>query len=95
MKGKLHCKVSSVVFLRCSSCTGCFKRLVYKRCETDRRRQWLLLLCCVVVTDCKDDRISNLVPIIVGAALGALILIVLIAYLIGRKRSRRGYEQVW
>lgn len=47
------------------------------------------------VTDCKDDRaISNLVPIIVGAALGGLILIVLIAYLIGRKRSRRGYEQV-
>lgn len=51
--------------------------------------------CCVAVTDCKDDRaISNLVPIIVGAALGGLILIVLIAYLIGRKRSRRGYEQV-
>jgi len=48
------------------------------------------------VTECKDDRaISNLVPIIVGAALGGLILIVLVAYLIGRKRSRRGYEQVW
>jgi len=45
--------------------------------------------------ECKDDRaISNLVPIIVGAALGGLILIVLVAYLIGRKRSRRGYEQV-
>jgi len=45
--------------------------------------------------DCKDDRaVSNLVPIIVGGALGGLILIVLIAYLIGRKRSRRGYEQV-
>lgn len=47
------------------------------------------------VVDCKGDRaVSNLVPIIVGAALGGLILIVLIAYLIGRKRSRRGYEQV-
>lgn len=47
------------------------------------------------VMECKDDRaVSNLVPIIVGAALGGLILIVLIAYLIGRKRSRRGYEQV-
>lgn len=47
------------------------------------------------VVECKDDRaVSNLVPIIVGAALGGLILIVLIAYLIGRKRSRRGYEQV-
>lgn len=51
--------------------------------------------CCVAVTECSDDRaISNLIPIIVGAALGGLILIVLIAYLIGRKRSRRGYEQV-
>lgn len=47
------------------------------------------------VVDCKDDRaVSNLVPIIVGGALGGLILIVLIAYLIGRRRSRRGYEQV-
>jgi len=59
---------------------------------------WIIdsLLCsAVLVTDCKDDlAISNLVPIIVGAALGGLILIVLIAYLIGRKRSRRGYEQV-
>jgi len=51
--------------------------------------------CCVAVVECKDDRaVSNLVPIIVGAALGGLILIVLIAYLIGRRRSRRGYEQV-
>lgn len=43
---------------------------------------------------CKEDTISNLVPIIVGACLGGLIIIVLIAYLIGRKRSRRGYESV-
>jgi lysosomal-associated membrane protein 1/2 len=44
---------------------------------------------------CGDDtKVSNLVPIIVGACLAALILIVLIAYLIGRKRSRRGYESV-
>lgn len=54
-----------------------------------------VVICCVAVTECEDDRaVSNLVPIIVGAALGGLILIVLIAYLIGRKRSRRGYEQV-
>lgn len=44
---------------------------------------------------CGDDsKVSNLVPIIVGACLAALILIVLIAYLIGRKHSRRGYESV-
>lgn len=43
---------------------------------------------------CKEDTISNLVPIIVGACLGGLIIVVLVAYLIGRKRSRRGYESV-
>lgn len=43
---------------------------------------------------CEQDEVSQLVPIIVGAALGGLIVIVLIAYLIGRKRSRRGYESV-
>lgn len=46
------------------------------------------------VNKCKDDEVSQLVPIIVGAALGGLIIIVLIAYLIGRRRSRRGYESV-
>ncbi|ELU01239.1 hypothetical protein CAPTEDRAFT_225044 [Capitella teleta] len=43
---------------------------------------------------CKDDAVSNIVPIAVGAALGALVLIVLIAYLVGRRRSRQGYESV-
>lgn len=44
---------------------------------------------------CQDDTtVSNLVPIIVGACLGGLIVIVLVAYLIGRRRSRRGYESV-
>jgi lysosomal-associated membrane protein 1/2 len=47
-----------------------------------------------MVTCPEDTKVSNLVPIIVGAALGGLILIVLIAYLIGRRRSRHGYEQV-
>jgi len=46
------------------------------------------------VNHCSQDTVSQLVPIIVGAALGGLILVVLIAYLIGRKRSRRGYESV-
>jgi len=48
------------------------------------------------IESCSSDgsKVNNLVPIIVGACLGGLILIVLIAYLIGRKRSRHGYEQV-
>jgi len=46
------------------------------------------------INTCADDTVSNLVPIIVGACLGGLIVIVLIAYLVGRRRSRRGYESV-
>jgi lysosomal-associated membrane protein 1/2 len=46
---------------------------------------------------CPADRKTNdLVPIIVGACLAALVVIVLIAYLIGRARAKRstGYESV-
>lgn len=45
---------------------------------------------------CKlDIRTSDLVPIVVGACLAALVIIVLIAYLIGRQRARRqGYASV-
>ena len=48
------------------------------------------------VTECPSDDDSNsIVPIAVGAALAGLVVIVLIAYLIGRRRSRRqGYESV-
>ncbi|GAB1599441.1 hypothetical protein Ahia01_000221300 [Argonauta hians] len=42
----------------------------------------------------EDMKISSIVPIAVGAALAGLVITVLIAYLIGRKRSRRGYESV-
>ncbi|XP_062606827.1 lysosome-associated membrane glycoprotein 2-like [Saccostrea cucullata] len=46
-------------------------------------------------TECAGDEDTNsIVPIAVGAALAGLVIIVLIAYLIGRKRSRSGYEQV-
>lgn len=41
-----------------------------------------------------DDDDDNTVPIAVGAALGGLVLVVLIAYIVGRRRSNRGYEQV-
>ena len=48
------------------------------------------------VAECPaDTKTNSVVPIAVGAALAALVVIVLIAYLIGRKRSRQsGYEQV-
>jgi len=41
-----------------------------------------------------DTEVSNIVPIAVGAALAALVVIVLIAYLIGRRKSKKGYESV-
>ncbi|CAH1781058.1 unnamed protein product, partial [Owenia fusiformis] len=45
--------------------------------------------------DCAaDDSTGNIVPIAVGAALAGLVIIVLIAYLIGRRKSRKGYESV-
>ncbi|XP_062380198.1 lysosome-associated membrane glycoprotein 2 isoform X1 [Sardina pilchardus] len=45
------------------------------------------------VEDCQADAESYIVPIAVGAALAALILIVLVAYFIGRRRNQaQGYE---
>ncbi|KAG8586624.1 hypothetical protein GDO81_005437 [Engystomops pustulosus] len=44
--------------------------------------------------ECSADQNGMLVPIIVGAALAGLVLIVLIAYLIGRKRSHAGYQTI-
>ncbi|KAK2850235.1 hypothetical protein Q7C36_009018 [Tachysurus vachellii] len=44
--------------------------------------------------DCKLDKDDMLVPIAVGAALAGLVLIVLLAYLIGRKRSHAGYQTI-
>jgi len=39
-------------------------------------------------TWCSKDETSDLIPIIIGAALAALVIIVLIAYLVGRARAR-------
>ncbi|XP_029315488.1 lysosome-associated membrane glycoprotein 1b [Cottoperca gobio] len=44
--------------------------------------------------ECKLDEDDMLIPIIVGAALAGLVLIVLLAYLIGRKRSHAGYQTI-
>ncbi|TRY92733.1 hypothetical protein DNTS_024820 [Danionella cerebrum] len=44
--------------------------------------------------ECLLDKENLLVPIVVGAALAGLVLIVLIAYLIGRKRTHPGYQTI-
>jgi lysosomal-associated membrane protein 1/2 len=45
--------------------------------------------------ECPQDYTSDIVPIAVGCALAALVVIVLIAYVIGRRRNRaRGYESM-
>ncbi|XP_034048723.1 lysosome-associated membrane glycoprotein 1a [Thalassophryne amazonica] len=44
--------------------------------------------------DCQMVGDQMIIPIVVGAALAGLVLIVLIAYLIGRKRSHAGYQTI-
>ncbi|XP_072321318.1 lysosome-associated membrane glycoprotein 1a [Eucyclogobius newberryi] len=44
--------------------------------------------------ECQIDQDQMLIPIIVGAALAGLVMIVLVAYLIGRKRSHAGYQTI-
>uniref|UniRef100_A0A8C8VFB8 Lysosome-associated membrane glycoprotein 1 n=1 Tax=Pelusios castaneus TaxID=367368 RepID=A0A8C8VFB8_9SAUR len=46
------------------------------------------------VEECQLDENNMVIPIIVGAALAGLVLIVLVAYLIGRKRSHAGYQTI-
>lgn len=50
----------------------------------------------LVFEQCKlDVRTSDLVPIIVGVCLAGLVIVVLIAYIIGRARAKRqGYASV-
>ena len=48
----------------------------------------------VAAEECQLDMDDMLIPIIVGAALAGLVLIVLVAYLIGRKRSHAGYQTI-
>ncbi|KAI4903052.1 hypothetical protein NFI96_033399 [Prochilodus magdalenae] len=44
--------------------------------------------------DCALDEDDMLIPIVVGAALAGLVLVVLLAYLIGRRRSHAGYQTI-
>ena len=48
----------------------------------------------LAVEECVQDGNNMLIPIAVGGALAGLVLIVLIAYLIGRKRSHAGYQTI-
>ena len=43
--------------------------------------------------DCSADEDNFLVPIVVGAALAGVLILVLLAYCIGLKRHHTGYEQ--
>lgn len=43
---------------------------------------------------CLLDEDDLIIPIVVGAALAGLVLVVLLAYLIGRKRSHAGYQTI-
>lgn len=53
------------------------------------------VLFCLSAEECQLDEDDMLIPIVVGAALAGLVVIVLLAYLIGRKRSHAGYQSIW
>ncbi|XP_076857645.1 lysosome-associated membrane glycoprotein 1b [Brachyhypopomus gauderio] len=44
--------------------------------------------------ECDLDEDNMLIPIIVGTALAGLVFVVLVAYLVGRKRSHAGYQTI-
>jgi len=45
-------------------------------------------------TTCSKDDFNAIIPIIVGCVLSCLVLIVVVAYLIGRRTPRHGYEEI-
>lgn len=56
-----------------------------------------LLSVCSFLTaeECSADSDLNfLIPVAVGVALGFLIIVVFISYMIGRRKSRTGYQSV-
>lgn len=42
--------------------------------------------------ECPQDDVSVLIPVIVAAALAGLIVIVVVAYIIGRRKTHAGYQ---
>jgi len=45
-------------------------------------------------TTCSQDDFNAVIPIVVGCVLSALVLIVVVAYLVGRRAPRHGYEEI-
>ena len=54
------------------------------------------LLFCFLVNDCEPvyKPTDAIVPIAVGAALAGMVVIVLIGYCIGRRKTRAGYQNM-
>lgn len=50
--------------------------------------------CLSIAEECQMDQNQMIIPIIVGAALAGLVLITLVAYLIGKRRSHAGYQAI-
>lgn len=50
--------------------------------------------CVSIAEECQMDQNQMIIPIIVGAALAGLVLITLVAYLIGKRRSHAGYQAI-
>lgn len=48
----------------------------------------------ILAVHCTADNTSDVVPIAVGCALAGLVVIVLIAYLVGRRRRSAAYQSV-
>uniref|UniRef100_H3DEA2 Lysosomal associated membrane protein 2 n=1 Tax=Tetraodon nigroviridis TaxID=99883 RepID=H3DEA2_TETNG len=44
--------------------------------------------------ECELDDVSILIPVIVGCVLAGLIIIVVVAYLIGRRKTHAGYQSL-
>jgi uncharacterized membrane protein len=56
----------------------------------------LLSLCSFLTAEecAADSDLNFLIPVAVGVALGFLIIAVFISYMIGRRKSRTGYQSV-
>lgn len=79
----------------------CHTNTAIFRCACHRNTNFYLYLSnasCIsffVEFTCASDLAkNNVVPIAVGAALAGLLLIVIVAYFIGRRNARAGYESV-
>lgn len=58
--------------------------------------KWFAPSISILAEDCTPSDTPDVVPIAVGCALAALVIIVLAAYLIGRRRRQaRGYLSMW